>query len=1028
MRARAHSFVALVSLLTCCVYTLALDPFLDVSQYAHTVWKVRDGFTRGFIDALAQTPDGYLWLGTEFGLVRFDGVRAVPWQPTGNQHLPPGAVSSLLVSRNGTLWFVTTKGLASCKDSKLTLYAELEGLYIFTLLEDREGTVWAAGGGTPLSGKLCAFRSGTVDCVGGDGRFGSNPSALHEDARGRLWVGVKDGLWRWKPGPQKFYPLSAQLDGIQALAEDADGALLVGWKNGIYRFSDGKTEPYPVLTGPQFHAYKIIRDQSGGLWIGTRDRGLVHVHQGRADSFSAADGLTGDNVSDVFEDREGNIWVSTIEGLNRFRDFSVATLTVKDGLSRALVGSVLADKDGGVWLATYGGLNRWDHGQITIPQTGDSKRSGKIDGYAPNSLFQDDRGRLWISTFPELGYLENKRFNSIKGITKTNVLSIAQDTASTVWVLNEPVGLLGISPQNDVKEILWSELGHKDHASVLAADRRQGGGLWIGFFLGGISYFSEGHIHESYTATNGLGAGRVSDFQLDEDGSLWISTEGGLSRLKNNRLATLTSKNGLPCDRVHWAIRDGDHSMWLYTACGLVKIGRPELDAWATAVDKGQDTIPAIRVTVLDSSDGVRSLSSPGHYHPQVAKTPDGKIWFLPWDGVSVIDPHHLPFNKIPPPVHIENITADDKPVDISNGMHLPTGVRHLDIDYTALSLVVPEKVRFRVKLEGEDKDWRELVNVRHVEYTNLPPKHYKFRVLACNNSGVWNEEGATLDFMIPPAWYQTNWFRGACIAAFLMMIWGIHELRVRQLAHQFNMRLEERVSERTRIARDLHDTLLQSFQGLLLQFKAVSYRLQPGEIKNAQEAAIREASQAITEGRDTVQGLRASIVEKNDLAEAIRAFGGELASSANNPSPVAFEVMVEGRRKRKPPFLRDEIYRIATEALRNAFHHAQADKIEVELQYGDKAFTLRVRDNGRGIDRDVLSSGGHKGHFGLHGMRERAKLAGGELAIWSEVDSGTEIELTIPASWAYTRPARRMWFFRKFSQKDKSVNEKVES
>jgi signal transduction histidine kinase len=400
----------------------------------------------------------------------------------------------------------------------------------------------------------------------------------------------------------------------------------------------------------------------------------------------------------------------------------------------------------------------------------------------------------------------------------------------------------------------------------------------------------------------------------------------------------------------------------------------------------------------------------------------------LPWDGVSVIDPHHLPFNKIPPPVHIEKVTADDKTFEVSNGVHLPAQVRSLDIDYTALSLVVPEKVRFRIKLEGQDKDWRELVNVRHVEYTNLPPKHYKFRVLACNNSGVWNEEGASLDFVIPPAWYQTNWFRGACIAAFLMMIWGAHELRVRQLAAQFNMRLEERVAERTRIARDLHDTLLQSFQGLLLQFKAVSYRLQPGEIKKSLDAAIGEASQAITEGRDTVQGLRASVAEKNDLAEAIRAFGGELASSANNPSSVAFEVMVEGRRKRKPPFLRDEIYRIATEALRNAFRHAQADRIEVELQYGDKAFTLRVRDNGRGIDRDVLSSDGRKGHFGLHGMRERAKVAGGELAIWSQVDSGTEIELTIPASRAYTTSARRFWWFRKPPEKDADVKEKVES
>jgi ligand-binding sensor domain-containing protein len=296
MRARAQSFVALVSLLACCAYTFALDPTLNVSQYSHTAWRVRDGFAKGEIDSIAQTADGYLWLGTEFGLFQFDGVRTTPWQPPGGQSLPPGAIVQLLVSRKGTLWIGTAKGLASWNASKLTRYAELEGQGIYALLEDREGTVWAGAGGAPLSGKLCAIRAGSVDCAGGDGRFGLGVLALHEDVSGRLWAGVVDGLWRWRPGPPKFYPLTVQLDGIQALADDADGALLVGWKGAMYRFLNGKSEPYPVSTGPQFHAYKVIRDQSGGMWIGTRDRGLVHVHQGRADSFSAADGLSGDNV------------------------------------------------------------------------------------------------------------------------------------------------------------------------------------------------------------------------------------------------------------------------------------------------------------------------------------------------------------------------------------------------------------------------------------------------------------------------------------------------------------------------------------------------------------------------------------------------------------------------------------------------------------------------------------------------------------------------------------------------------------
>src|SRR5215469_2784014 len=414
MGAQRRSYLSFALLLACCACSFALDPSLDLNQYAHTAWKIRDGFARGQIASIAQTPDGYLWLGTEFGLLRFDGVRAVPWQPPGNQHLPSGIVRSLIVARDGTLWIGAT-GLASWKDGKLTQYPELAKQMIFTLLEDREGTVWVGGVGAPI-GILCAIHKGSVHCYGDDGGLGLGVFALHEDFNGNLWAGVKDGLWRWKPGLPQFYSMPGEPDGVQAFGEDADGALLLGWKGGIFRFVDGKTEAYSV-TGAlgKFRANRILRDRNGGVWIGTVDRGLGHVHQGRTDAYSPIDGLSGDDVYALFEDREGNIWISTVEGFDRFRDFAVATFTVKQGLSRGLVGSVLADKDGSVWLATLGGLNRWDHGRTTIPPTGSVRRDGMLNGFAPNSLFQDDRGRIWTSTPRELGYLENGRFNSIKG-------------------------------------------------------------------------------------------------------------------------------------------------------------------------------------------------------------------------------------------------------------------------------------------------------------------------------------------------------------------------------------------------------------------------------------------------------------------------------------------------------------------------------------------------------------------------------------------------------------------------------------
>jgi signal transduction histidine kinase len=327
--------------------------------------------------------------------------------------------------------------------------------------------------------------------------------------------------------------------------------------------------------------------------------------------------------------------------------------------------------------------------------------------------------------------------------------------------------------------------------------------------------------------------------------------------------------------------------------------------------------------------------------------------------------------------------------------------------------LVDAEKMHFRFQLEGQDKDWREAVNRRRAEYSNLPPRHYRFRVMACNNSGVWNEEGASLDFAIAPAYYQTTWFRLSCVAAFLALLAGLHQLRLRQVARQFHMRMEERVSERTRIARDLHDTLLQSFQGVLMKFHAVTYMIvdRPAEAHKTLETVIEQARQAITEGRDAVQGLRSSTVISNDLARAISALGDELAGDQTGQNCPDFRVRVEGTSRDLAPLVRDEVHRITREALCNAFRHAQAERIEVEICYDRRQLRLRVRDNGKGIDPKVLGGGGRAGHYGLPGMQERAKLVGGKLAVWSEIDSGTETELTIPASIAYAKsPAVRRW------------------
>jgi signal transduction histidine kinase/ligand-binding sensor domain-containing protein len=1018
-KAWAHA-ISLAVLLACCICSSALDPSLDVSQYSHTVWKVRDGFSKGVITSLAQTPDGYLWVGTESGLLRFDGVRPVLWEPPSGQQLPGTLITCLLAARDGTLWIGTFSGLASLKDGKFRQVPELIGQSVTSLLEAHDGTVSIGVYAAESAGGLCDIRTGVVHCERDRQMFGSGVMALYEDSKGTLWLGLKNGLYRWRPGTPQFFSIPEDPFGVTGFTEDEQGRLLFGSYAGMRRLVDGRVEPYPSSgSAYNWHVIRMFRDHDGGLWLGTSEQGLVHIHKrGKTDVFSRTDGLSGDYVTRFLEDREGSIWVATYDGMDRFREYAIPSISTKEGLSNAVALSVLASKDGSVWIGTTGGLNRWRNGQIS---TFDSAQSGgNRNKEAIHSLFEDSSGRIWVSTPGGLGYLQNDRFIPMPGVPRGIVHSMAEVPVGHLWVAEKDAGIFHLFEGRVLQQIPWSGLGGKEFAKDMVADPLQGG-LWLGFYQGGVAHFTDGTIRAWFSAENGLGKGHVTDLRFGPGGALWAATDGGLSRIKDGHVTTLTSKNGLPCDQVVATIEDNDHSTWLYLACGLVRISRAELDAWVT------DPNRVIQRTLFDTSDGVRGHAAAGGYSPLMTKSTDGKIWFLPWDGLSVIDPGHIAFNKIPPPVHIEKITADDKTVDISNGMHLPTGVRHLDIDYTAPSLAVPEKVRFRVKLEDQDRDWRELVNVRHVEYTNLPPNHYRFRVLACNNSGVWNEEGAALDFVIPPAWYQTNWFRAACIAAFLAMIWGIHDLRVRELSAQFNMRLEERVAERTRVARDLHDTLLQSVQALLPSLQAGINMLatRPADARKVLEDTADHASQAIAEGRDAVQGLRISTFEKNDLALAIRTVGEELASAASTEPSPNFNVVVEGASRNLHPILRDEVYRLATEALRNAFRHAEAQNIEVEIRYDDKYFRLRVRDDGKGIPSDVLS--GREGHYGLPGMRERAKLVGGKLAIWTEVDGGTEIELTIPGARAYVKSTRTFWNFGKRSATDTDEKEPIE-
>ena len=1043
----------LVILLACCACAFALDPSWDVSQYAHTSWSIQDGSVPGAIRAIAQTPDGYLWLGTEFGLTRFDGVRFLPWNPPSGEHLPSTNIRSLIAARDGTLWIGTLEGLASWKNGRLTVYSELIAQNVLTLLEDSEGTVWAGSFQVPRA-KLCGIRNGKLQCYGEDGSLGEWVYSLYEDRRHHIWVGTETGLWRWKPGPPKRYVMPHPIETSQAIVESDDAAGLLAVTEGISQFADEKLHEYEMAKPPgRFMPVNMFRDRDGGLWVGTLQRGILHVHERRTSMFGQRDGLSSDRVLCFFEDREGNIWVGTSEGLDRFRQTSIFWISEKQGLSAPSVVAVLAARDNSVWLSSLDGLNRIKNGEVTtywpgdhrIKETARSAQETKSAFYITGkkkdvtevadpglpdttvgSLYEDDRGRIWVSAPKGIARFENGRFSKMKELPGGWVNAITGDSNIGVWISYENLGLVHWTQGKIVEKVPWARFGGNVVAASVAADPVRGG-LWIGFFQGGLVHFKDGQVLASYSKKEGLGGGRVRGIQLDADRTLWAATEGGLSRLKDGKIATLSSSNGLPCDTVHWVV-EADASFWLYTACGLLRIARAEMGKWAIN--------PAGRVqfTVFDRADGVRSRALLTGYTPLVSKSADGRLWFTNLDALSMIDPHHLTVNQTAPPVHIEQLVADGRSYLPRRGVprgevRLPARVRDLTIDYTGLSLAAPEKVRFRYKLEGQDPDWKEVVNKREVQYSNLTPRNYRFRVMACNNSGVWNEEGEALDFIIPPAWYQTSWFVALCALVFFGTFWVLHRMRLHQQALQFKRTLEARVGERTRIARELHDTLLQSFHGILLRFHSVSQLLpeRPVEARHRLDATIEEAAEAITEARDAVQDLRSSTITTNELALSIKALGEELAINEANPSTPHFAIEVFGASRDLHPIVRDEVFRVASESLRNAFLHAHAQQIAVEVRYEDRGLVLSVRDDGKGIDPQVVLHG-QTGHYGLSGMRERAKVVGGKLEVWSEVNVGTEIELSIPAVNAYTKLVQRGSWVRKLSRKGKEDEMKIKS
>jgi signal transduction histidine kinase/ligand-binding sensor domain-containing protein len=981
----SYSALLLVGLHTAC----ALEPNQHLSQYAHATWRMESGLFRSSPYVVAQTSDGYLWIGTSTGLLRFDGVRFVPWSSQYGEQLPSSEIVRLMAGRDGSLWIGTLAGLSRWKAGRLTNYS---GEGVFSIFEDDGGTVWFGRGSFPKGGgSLCKVLDTRVRCFGE--KDGVPPvtgaDALFRDPQGNLWMGGDTALFRWKPGSNRVYSPAglrdfAGMSGIRGLVAARDGTLWVGIDNpgpglGLQRLVQGewKTFVSPELDGSTLDVKALLLDREDALWVGT-DKGIYRISGDRVEHFDSRDGLSGDTVWGLTEDREGNLWATTTGGLDRFSNTRVVSFSERDGLRTAEVDSVLASQDGSVWVGGSGFLGNLKSGaQSTF------RAIQGLPGAQVTSLLEDHAGRLWVGVDNTLSLYSDgvfTRVNRPDGLPIGLVVGITEDSQGNIWteVKGSSPALLRIQGMAVQEEHSASEV---PAARRVAADPR--GGIWLGLMDGRLGHYRDGKLATYQFARSE--AAQVYQLLPDADGSVLAATTSGLVGWRSGSLLHLSAQNGLPCNVVHAMTFDAHGNLWLLMECSLVELPRAELEKWWS------NSSAKVTTKIFDTFDGVRTGRSA---FVAAARSTDGRLWFCNSLLLQMIDPDHLNKSTIAPPVHVEEVVADRRSYELGDSLQLPPLTRNLEIDYTALSFVVPQKVRFRYKLEGEDTTWQDAGTRRQAFYNNLRPGRYRFRVIACNNDGVWNQEGATLDFSVEHAWFQMKSFLLLCLMAAALLVWALYRLRVRHLSRILSTRFDERLAERTRIARELHDTFMQTIQGSkLVADDALDHSGDSTRMRQAMKQLSLWLGQAAQEGRTALNSLRTSATQTNDLAAALQ----RVTEDGLIPDSIAVAFSVAGRSEEIHPIVRDEIYRIGYEAIRNASMHSRASHLEIEIRY-HCGLVLRVKDNGVGID-PIVAELGKEGHFGLSGMRERASRIRGKLWIISSTNSGTEVKLIVPNS-----------------------------
>ncbi|MBI2838254.1 MAG: response regulator [Acidobacteria bacterium] len=772
---------------------LALDPRKAITEHVHDVWGPEDGLPSASVTAALQTRDGYLWFGTEEGLVRFDGVSFTVFDTKNTNAITRNYIHALHEDREGVLWIGTHGGgLVRFKDGTFAAFTTKDGLpsdNARSLCEDRSGSLWI---GTP-SGISCLKDGRFTNYGAKEGLSDEFVRTIIQDRAGTLWVGTRGGLNKLREGT--FTVLTTEQgmssNSIGPICEDREGTLWIGTTgSGLNRFKDGTFRVFSSKDGlPNDNITSIYQDADGNIWVGTLGGGLIRYNNGRIETFAAKDGLSSDEIQSMCEDREGSLWIGTIAGgLNRLKDSSFVSYSKREGLSNDAVWSVCEGRDGSLWIGTNGGgLNRFKDGVFSAYTTKDGLREDVVW-----SVCEGRNGCVWAGTTNGLSCLKDGRITSYTtkdGLSNNWVSSLLEDREGTLWI---GTGGGGLSRFVDGKISPYTTKGRLDTEHVTSLCEDPDGSLWVGGWISGVTRIKKGEI-TSFTTKNGLSSDTVRALYADKEGTLWIGTlGGGLNRLKNGRVTRCARRDGLYDDTQFGILDDDLGNLWMSCNKGIFSVSKRELDLFADG------KIGSISSKVYGRADGMRSTECNGGVHPAGWRSRDRRLWFPTLKGLVVVDPDHMKTNRLRPPVIVEQFLADGQPVREMSDARVVPGVKNLEIHYTALSFLSPERVRFKYKLEGFDKGWVETGSRRVAYYTNMPPGRYKFRVIACNNDGLWNEQGGMLDFTLLPHIWQTRWFVALCGLLLGGVILSAYRVRVARLRER-ERELTRRVEDRTR-------------------------------------------------------------------------------------------------------------------------------------------------------------------------------------------------------------------------------------